>query len=639
MHAQIASLDTNFVQTEDLPMLVIPEFQLCYPLRQAKDSVDVKRIGTDNLGQFLDRRGMANVISYGPQGSLITARINGSAADHSGVFINGVSLNSPSLGLSDFSLIPMNAFSSVGLSQNANDVGFSQGGMSSSITLNNQINRSTNLRLTAGLNSMLNSYATVKGNYHKNNFTWSYLFQQESNKNEFSYIDNHQLGKPKVKQVNNNSRQVILYNHFDYFISNSWNAQAFIWWQRRANNLPEIMGSLGESNAEQRDSLWRAGVTLTWRQLNYYRKVERSFVHFKSTLVQDDQKYSDINHSSDPPTVSISNLRTQLWVNEISGTSHYKRYYSEWNVRQNFLKLENNNYWNNQVVEPFQSAFFSVLRKFRYHDPHYVKGFVYQEWRQHYVSKPSYGISCYLQLSDNILYAPDLTFGASSKFRVPDMNERFWVPGGQRDLKPEEGVNAFVETEWAFRKSDYREFIVQLEGRFSDYNEWIQWVPSEFGNWIPMNLKSVRTYGASVSLDYKRKLGNINLYLKSKYLFTNSRGVNDTKWNRDDSFVMTYTPRNNWYVSADLLFKKWDVGMSYRLYDKRYTTEANLNSQILPSYQLVDVFAGYTFGSKKNIELRVDIQNIFNINYQAIRSYAMPGRVIGLQLNYYPLKK
>jgi outer membrane cobalamin receptor len=154
-----------------------------------------------------------------------------------------------------------------------------------------------------------------------------------------------------------------------------------------------------------------------------------------------------------------------------------------------------------------------------------------------------------------------------------------------------------------------------------------------------MNLKSVRTYGASVSLDYKRKLGDFILYVKSKYLFTNSRGVNDTKWNRDESFVMTYTPRNNFYVSADMLFKKWDVGMSYRLYDTRQTTEANLASQMLPSYQLVDVYAGYSFGASKKIELRLDIQNIFNVNYQAIRSYAMPGRVIGLQLNYYPLKK
>jgi outer membrane receptor protein involved in Fe transport len=60
---------------------------------------------------------------------------------------------------------------------------------------------------------------------------------------------------------------------------------------------------------------------------------------------------------------------------------------------------------------------------------------------------------------------------------------------------------------------------------------------------------------------------------------------------------------------------------------------------MLPSYQLVDVYAGYSFGTSKKIELRLDIQNIFNVNYQAIRSYAMPGRVIGLQLNYYPLKK
>jgi iron complex outermembrane receptor protein len=156
---------------------------------------------------------------------------------------------------------------------------------------------------------------------------------------------------------------------------------------------------------------------------------------------------------------------------------------------------------------------------------------------------------------------------------------------------------------------------------------------------MPMNLKRVRTYGSSVTLDYKRKLGNIILYIKSKYLFTNSRGVLASKWNREDSFVMTYTPRNNWYVSADVLFKKWDVGMSYRFYDTRQTTEANLASQMLPSYQLVDVYAGYTIGSKRNIEVRLDIQNIFNVNYQAIRSYAMPGRVIGLQLNYYPLKK
>ncbi|MBA7586369.1 Vitamin B12 transporter BtuB [subsurface metagenome] len=79
------------------------------------------------------------------------------------------------------------------------------------------------------------------------------------------------------------------------------------------------------------------------------------------------------------------------------------------------------------------------------------------------------------------------------------------------------------------------------------------------------------------------------------------------------------------------------VKYSYSYIGKRYISSDN--QQFLPSYKLSDLSLSYAYkkGSQR-AELNLFIENIWNIDYQAIAYHPMPGRSYFLSIRYF-LKK
>ena len=73
---------------------------------QILDTSTLSKLNATTLADRLSRESALFVKSYG-SGSLSTISIRGTGAAHSAVLWNGISLNSPMLGLYDFSLLPM----------------------------------------------------------------------------------------------------------------------------------------------------------------------------------------------------------------------------------------------------------------------------------------------------------------------------------------------------------------------------------------------------------------------------------------------------------------------------------------------------------------------------------------------------
>ncbi|MBP6512026.1 MAG: Plug domain-containing protein, partial [Bacteroidia bacterium] len=70
---------------------------------QSLDTSTLSKLNATTLADRLNRESALFVKSYG-SGSLSTVSIRGTGAAHSAVLWNGISLNSPMLGLYDFSL-------------------------------------------------------------------------------------------------------------------------------------------------------------------------------------------------------------------------------------------------------------------------------------------------------------------------------------------------------------------------------------------------------------------------------------------------------------------------------------------------------------------------------------------------------
>jgi len=102
---------------------------------------------------------------------------------------------------------------------------------------------------------------------------------------------------------------------------------------------------------------------------------------------------------------------------------------------------------------------------------------------------------------------------------------------------------------------------------------------------------------------------------------------------RDEAKQLSYTTPHQMMFSADVVHARWDANINYRYYHLRYTDQNNTAYLALPAYSLLNTSIGYriTNGAFTG-DLQFGIENILNVHYQQVRSYAMPGRVYTLSL-------
>jgi hypothetical protein len=292
--------------------------------------------------------------------------------------------------------------------------------------------------------------------WYRNTFQFSLFAQHESNDNEFSYTDVYQLRSPRVDQHHNNSKQSAVLGNAEYRINDAVVARAFLWWQKRSSNLPSIMGSASAGTSSQTDSLWRAGTELVWRDIHYNdSKWSSAELKWRSTWIQDHQVYRDLMHVYDPPQWMVSAMHSRIFVNEVAGNIDRLLWSFHGNVRYQAQRVVNSNYQDGQRVEPFQSFFGSIRRNLNYKDQSHVYGYYYQEWRAHYYAAPSYGVRVVYDEKNRLKWKPRVEIGASNKFRIPDFNERYWVPGVN---------NLGTYGRWAFAEcTQVHEFVAMID--------------------------------------------------------------------------------------------------------------------------------------------------------------------------------
>src|SRR5688572_16760184 len=73
-----------------------------------------------------------------------------------------------------------------------------------------------------------------------------------------------------------------------------------------------------------------------------------------------------------------------------------------------------------------------------------------------------------------------LKLNAGKVYRIPTLNDLFWMPGGNPDLKPEEGYTIDGTAEYNAHKNNYD---VKISGSvfYKLISNWIQWVPFGVG--------------------------------------------------------------------------------------------------------------------------------------------------------------
>lgn len=567
------------------------------------DSLQLLKPAGGSLADLLQQNGLWNLRTYGPAGTLVTGAEQGLLPDHTTVYWEGIPLNSPSLGLVDLSQIPVALFNDVNAQSqplmSANPVQ----SIGPSIELGSANRRSPGAQAGMSLNNLSNLATWLGARYQIGRLDLESKGFHRTNRNEFSYTDPWKQGAPTLQASHNDHRLTAFLQHAHLKITPQSNLSMGLWLQGSEVSLPEKLGSYGQSYATQTDSSLRLMAKLDGQWGKTTWKV-------KTAMLKEQQHFEDRFGENDPVAID-SRIHTTRWLMEGTLT----RFFGDVKlVAQPLVQRDValSDYYEKDEAEQWQVA--AALQGIWFHDRWNIRGLL----RQDFIRTNSLPVA---QLAIQRTFDSGvLELGTAHIYRLPDINERFWVPGGNPSLAAESGVKSYAR----IRREERKVPAFTMEIFSHQMKEMIQWIPLD-GVFSAVNTGSVAVNGASIQLS-------------KSVVWPNGRGQVHTQLKGEQYTVLPYYfPEGapNWSARGN-------VGARVSLFNTTFHTQARFNvNQWNPgipefvsdrSNVMHDIGLSHSWGvNEHELNVQVAIQNIWNTtDWSAV--YAMPGRVLTLQL-------
>ncbi|WP_354584074.1 TonB-dependent receptor [Hymenobacter sp. UYCo722] len=218
-----------------------------------------------------------------------------------------------------------------------------------------------------------------------------------------------------------------------------------------------------------------------------------------------------------------------------------------------------------------------------------------------------------------------LTFRASAarSYRAPTLNERYWRPGGNPDLRPESGFGYEAGLRHRLNMPAGAMLETELTAFRQDVDDWVQWLPStRTGIWSPRNLRRVRSQGLEISTALRVRRGRYVGSAQLAYHLTDTRKTQGTPDDPDPVGVqLAFVPRHQASFSTDHRWRGWLASSTLAFSSYRYTNASA--DTYLPGTVLLGATLGRTLPGPAGTRLLL-LAQAHNLLGQAYESH--PGR-------------
>jgi iron complex outermembrane receptor protein len=244
---------------------------------------------------------------------------------------------------------------------------------------------------------------------------------------------------------------------------------------------------------------------------------------------------------------------------------------------------------------------------------------------------PSLGLN-YLAFSKE-KYVLSLGGNVARSYRVPTFNDRFWVPGGNPNLRPEKG--------WSYELTGKLSYCtgktsgnLKMNGFYMDIDDWILW-KNGGAYWYAENVQRVKSMGFELMTDWKYRLWGLETTSGLNYTFTHSKRVEALTPTNALNRQLEYVPFHAGTLFTSSRYQKLALTIDASYTGRQYTDEEDKN--ILDDYFLLNSVLGYSILNNKDHQLKMTgtLANVLNVNYQSSWGYAMPRRNYRLSLIYH----
>lgn len=603
-----------------------------------------------SMADILAKNSTLFIKSYG-RATEATAEFRGTSPAHTQVTWNGMKVNSPMLGTMDFSTIPAYFIDEANLYHGASSLNITGDGLGGAVEmLTKPVQKEGfGLQYVQGYGSFDTYDQFLRLTYRKGRWASSTRVVYSTSKNRYEFTNRDK--KVDVRDADGNitsSYHPKEKNKSGYFddvhalqevycnLGNGNRLSLNAWYTHSKRGLPFLSVDYKDDSDfrnEQVSDVLRS--VLAWQSIH-----DEWTLSVKSGYIYSEMKYDYFTtRSSNGSTARNDITKSRSYTNTAFANANI-----DWHITSELLLTGSLNDYYNHVrssdMSPFHTgdnfnlgrndADLSAQLRWRPWERFSVAGLMRKELHGSNVGSPLASL-----FADVILYKPlNLVLKASvaQNYRYPSMDDLYYQPGGNPDLKAEKGFTYDAGIEFAVKKKRWmlRGNVTAFDSHISD---WILWTPNPKGFWVPSNVKKVHNYGIEAMLSGEVLLAkDLKLSMSGNYAWTPSKNVGE-KTNDNDRSIgkqLCYIPLVSANANVRLQWKSWTLGCLWNHYSERYTTTSNEVTSItgrLKPYYMTDLSLEKTFTIKKvSLSAKCVVNNLLNTEYVTVLSHPMPGR-------------
>ncbi|MBQ8271615.1 MAG: TonB-dependent receptor [Tidjanibacter sp.] len=568
--------------------------------------------------------------------TLATASLRGTAPSHTSVTWNGIELGSPMLGMTDFSLIPSYFVDNSEVFHGASSVNAAGGGLGGAIVLSTspQKGQQRGVQYVQNLASFSTHDEFVRVDWGSEQWHSTTRVLNSASKNNFPYINYDKVGHPL--EYNTNCGYSDLHLLEELYWGNRQVGEFALkgWVTNSSRGIPRLTVDYRNDN-----------LTKAWQDENSLRAVvewKRSFGGLRLSAS------AGYNHNTLHYIYQFSKGGGEVdyGVDATSNTQHgFATTSAEWSIG-NRLMLSANLKGSvfgveSQDVAPLVPTGYTAQREeassflsARWKPTEWlgVAASLREEWRDGVWSPliPALFVDATLIPQIGLIVSGSVT----RNYHAPTLNDLYYVPGGNPNLRPELGVSYDVGVESNVERERW-DFGAKVTLYQSDISDWIMWTPTIKGFWTPENIAAVKSRG----VESRAKIGfepnkESRIELNAIVAITSSTNA-DTE---SDSYgkQLPYIPLYSASAGLRCEWRQWEMNYKWRYYSERYTTYSgtSFNGSSVPEYSLSDVSLSRDFQLKNKVrfKVRLEVNNLFDTYYQSVLSRPMPPRNYAIAL-------
>ena len=630
----LSNVNAQINQNDSLREIIIKDKKTTQIINtQTIDKQTQLQYQTNSLNHLLALHTNVFVKNYGV-GSLSTISIRGSSAAQTAVLWHGLNLNNAMTGLADFSILPVSFFDEIKINYSSN----TPNALAGHIELSNDkpnFTKKNIFQIGSAYESLQNSAVYASGLHANSHVELGIKGFYQHARNQFTYFNREKETFEKLTHAESETKGVIA----DLYVKlcSRQTISLHYWTQESTREIP---AALFENRSTKNEKNQSTKALLAYSiQLNNWST--------KTTLgmVNDRLDYSDSLIALSTRSHAITLPLTETI--QLFPSSHQK------------ITIQASAIYSKLITdkhEDLQRAYLSVHYDI---EPRWRKLFIQSFIQQEFTNVFTLPLIAGFNIKRKLYKEYYLNASISSNYRTPTLNELYFTPGGNINLKPETSRNLEGGIEQTVNKRQY-----SLKTRSTlftrDVKNWIVW----YGGAIltPHNIQKVWSRGVEIDASFRYQLESVKpepalkkkkIKIVDKVQSSNRKQATNLHFQLLYSYTLSTTKEsaiaNDYSVGKQLPYVpryqvKMNMGLTKNLFEIYYvyaytgyrfvTTD---ESEYLLPYNTHNLFASYQLhlGKQHQLLTTFKVNNILNKSYESIVGRIMPGRNFSVGLNYW----